>query len=125
MKRLFTFFATLILCATAISFQSCNDGKYTVWTETDTYAQFQTTFNATLEDGHYVKTEISNALWEQVAPSLTNEGKHRWSESEIRKWMIGCGFGDHESTKESSWLVMTNHGLLAARDGNLVYLILK
>lgn len=125
MKKLFITLVALLLCVTAISFQSCSDAKYTVWTETETYSEFQTYFNTTLEDNHYIKNEISSQQWEQLAPGLTNEGKHRWSEGEIKKWLIGCGFGEYEATKESSWLVMVDHGILATREGNLVHLILK
>ena len=72
-----------------------------------------------------LKIEITSEQWAQIAPGLTNEGKHRWSEAEIKKWLVGCGFGEYESTKESSWLVMTDHGLLATREGNMVHLIVK
>lgn len=126
MKRLFTTFIAVTALCLAACFQSCEkEAKYTVWADTDTYAKFQTAFQTTLEDGHYKKINITNEQWTQIAPGLTSEGKHRWSEAEIKKWLIGCGFGEYESTKESSWLVMTNHGLLAAREGNMVHLILK
>lgn len=126
MKRILTFLVTLsILLVTAITFQSCSDDKYTVWTDSGTYSEFQTAFQTTLEDGYYKRMEITNEQWKQIVPNLTSEGKHRWSEAEIKKWLIGNGFGEYESTKESSWLVMTDHCFLATRDGNFVYLILK
>lgn len=127
MKRLFTtFFAFVALCLVACFQSSCEkEAKYTVWTENETYAEFQKNFNATLEDGYYKKIEITSEQWAKASSSLTNEGKHRWSEAEIKKWLIGCGFGEYESTKESSWLVMTDHGLLATRESNVVHLILK
>ncbi len=126
MKRLFsTLVALALLGVTAISFQSCSDEKYTVWTETETYSQFMSEIGSTIDDGYYKKMEITNEQWKQIAPNLTSEGKHRWSEAEIKKWLIGNGFGEYESTKESSWLVMTDHGFLAMREGNLVHMILK
>lgn len=127
MKRLFTTLVTfIVLCLAVCSFQSCEkETKYTVWTETDTYADFQTAFQTTLDDGCYKKLEITNKEWEQIAPNLTSEGKHYWSEAEIKKWLVGNGFSSYASTKESSWLVMTDHGFLASREGNLVHLILK
>lgn len=125
MKRLLTSLVAFILCVTAISIQSCSDGKYTVWTETMTYADFQNSAQTTLEDGYHVKVEITNEQWKQLVPGLTNEGKHRWSEAEIKKWLIGYGFGEYEATKESSWLVMTDHGFLVTRESNLVHIILK
>lgn len=90
MKRFFTFLVAFILCATAICFQSCSDSKYTVWTDTGTYAEFQTSFNATLEDGYYKKMEITNEQWKQIAPNLTNEGKTSLERSRDKKmayWM--------------------------------------
>ena len=125
MKKLFHLLSIVILLINAISFQSCSDAKYTVWTETETYSQFQSEFNTTLEDGYHKKVEITNAQWEQIGPQLTSEGRHRWSETEIKKWLIGYGFGEYEATKESSWLVMTDHGFLVTREGNFVHLILK
>lgn len=125
MRRLFTCFVTLMLCVTAMMFQSCSDDKYTVWTETEAYSLFTSQFNMTLDDGNYAKIEITSEQWQQIAPSLPDNEKHRWSEAEIKKWLIGNGFGEYESTKESSWLVMTNHAFLVAREGSFVHMILK
>ena len=122
MKKFFILLAAVLM---TVCFQSCSDDKYTVWTETETYSDFQNLFNTTLEDGYYKRLEITNAQWEQIGPNLTSEGKHRWSEEEIKKWLIGNGFGNDEARKESSWLAMVNHGFLITRDGNLVYMILK
>lgn len=119
------FFILLTAVLMTVCFQSCSDDKYTVWTETETYSDFQNHFNTTLEDGYYKRLEITNAQWEQIGPNLTSEGRHRWSEEEIKKWLIGNGFGNDEARKESSWLAMVNHGFLVTRDGNLVYMILK
>ncbi len=119
------FFILLTAVLMTVCFQSCSDDKYTVWTETETYSDFQNHFNTTLEDGYYKRMEITNTQWELISPNLTSEGKHRWSEEEIKKWLIGNGFGNDEARKESSWLVMTNHAFLVTRDGNLVYMILK
>lgn len=122
MKKFFILLTAILM---TVCFQSCNDDKYTVWTETETYSDFQNHFNTTLEDGYYKRLEITNAQWEQIGPNLTSEGRHRWSEEEIKKWLIGNGFGNDEARKESSWLAMVNHGFLVTRDGNLVYMILK
>lgn len=119
------FFILLTAVLMTVCFQSCSDDKYTVWTETETYSDFQNHFNTTLEDGYYKRLEITNTQWELISPNLTSEGRHRWSEEEIKKWLIGNGFGNDEARKESSWLVMTNHAFLVTRDGNLVYMILK
>lgn len=119
------FFILLTAVLMTVCFQSCSDDKYTVWTETETYSDFQNHFNTTLEDGYYKRLEITNAQWEQIGHNLTSEGKHRWSEEGIKKWLIGNGFGNDEARKESSWLAMVNHGFIVMRDHNLVYMILK
>lgn len=127
MKRVFTTLVTLLVICLAACFQSCEkEAKYTVWTEVELYSQFESETGITIKEGCYIKMEITNEQWEQqMVPLLTNEGKHYWSEAEIKKWLVGCGFGEHESTKESSWLVMADHGILAAREGNRVNMIVK
>lgn len=123
MKKLLALFMMAVM---AFGFQSCEGGgKYTVWTDTTTYSNFQSSFQTTLSDGYYVRIEISSDQWNEISKSLTSEGRHRWNEAEIKKWLIGNGFGEYEATKESSWLVMINHGFIVTRDGNLVYMILK
>ena len=125
MKKLFHLLAVVVLLTTAISFQSCSDDKYTVWTDTGTYEEFQTAFQAELEIGYYKRLEITSDQWAEISKELTSEGRHRWSEAEIKKWLVGNGFGEYEATKESSWLAMVNHGFLVTRDQNFVYMILK
>lgn len=82
-----------------------------------TYQQFENAFGITLDDNQYVRLEFTDEMWNQIKPSLTNDGKH--------DWLIGRGFGDSEANKESSWLATIEHGFLASRTGNTVYLILK
>lgn len=125
MKKLFSLLAIAVLTLTAISFQSCKDDKYTVWTETVTYSEYYQAFGTSLDDGYYKRFELTDDQWNTVSKNLTSEGKHRWSESEIKKWLIGNGFGDSEATKESSWLTTVDHGLIVTRDGYFVSMILK
>lgn len=126
MKRLFTKLLSLaILCIMVISFQSCGEEKYTVWTETSSYAEFQQTFQTTLNDGYYIRYELSNDFWKDICKDLPSDGKHSWTEETIKKWLISNGFGESEARKESSWLVLVNHGFIVVRDRNLVYMILK
>ena len=122
MKKILVIIAVFV---TAFLCSSCSEEKYTVWTDTGTYAQFEQSFQTSLEDGFYKKVEITNEQWEQIAPNLTSDEEHRWTESEIKKWLIGYGFDETKATKESSWLVMTKHGFLVTREGNFVHLILK
>ena len=124
MKKLFHILTVVVLLITAILFQSCSDEKYTVWTDTGSYTDFYNGTQVSISDGYYIRAELTENDWKNWIKNVTT-GKHRWSEAEIKKWLIGNGFGETEATKESSWLVMTNHGFIVMRDGNLVYLILK
>jgi hypothetical protein len=76
-------------------------------------------------DGYYFRYEFIPSEWDLLKDSLTNEGKYKWTESEIYKWFIGRGFGNSEATQETSWLMTISHGFLASRSGSLVYMILK
>jgi len=125
MKKLLSLIAVAVLMLTAFSFQSCQNEKYTVWTETARYVDFVDAFDMTLDDGYYRRIEISNNQWDRIAENLTSEGKHKWSESEIKNWLVGNGFGESEAEKESSWLVSVDHGFIVTRDGYSVYMILK
>lgn len=111
-----------------IMFISCNiepdEPTYTVWTDTVTYSQYYNVLGS-LSDGYYVHYELTNALWTQLAPSLTDDGKHNWTESDINKWFIGRGFGNSEANRETAWLMTIDHGLIASRSGSMVYMLLK
>lgn len=129
MKRLFSLVSIVVLCIVATSFQSCkedgNGGKYTIWTDVMAYTDFENSFKTTLTDGYYKRVEISDEDWKKIGPNLTSEGRHSWDEATIKKWFISNGFGEYEATKESSWFVVINHGFIASRVDNLVYLIVK
>lgn len=73
----------------------------------------------------YLRLEFNSSEWSQISSTLTNEGKHSWIKSQIKDWLLGRGFGDSESTKESAWLTTINHGFIASRTGSTVYYILK
>lgn len=125
-KSAFVILFFLILLA----FNSCQNNSnsedtYTVWTDLGTYSEFQSNFGTTLNDGMYVRIELTSSQWNQVSPTLTNEGRHTWTKSQIKDWLLGRGFGNSESTKESAWMTTIDHGLIASRTGNTVYLILK
>jgi hypothetical protein len=106
--------------------QEPSDPTYTVWTETLSYTDFQSYFTGvTLDDGYYKTYEFTPSGWNEMKQSLTNEGKHNWTESEIKKWFIGRGFGDYEANKETAWLLTISHGFIVSRSGQLVYMILK
>ena len=125
MKKLFHLLTIVILLITAISFQSCSDEKYTVWTETDYYSDWIKAGGEAISEGNYVKVEIASANWPEMSKSLTNEGKHRWDEATIKKWLIGNGFGEYEATKEAAWLSLVNHGIIVHHENNMIHMILK
>jgi len=98
---------------------------YTVWTDTATYSEFQTAFGRTLSDGYYIHFEFTSSQWNTLSPSLTNEGKHEWTESQLYDWFIGRGFGSSEANQERAWLLTIDHGFIASRTGSIVYMLLK
>ena len=111
-------------------FSSClnnvnREDTYTVWTDFSSYSEFESTFGTTLNDGMYVRLEFTSSQWSQMSSSLTSEGRHSWTKSQIKDWLLGRGFGDSESTKESAWLTTIDHGFIASRTSNTVYYILK
>lgn len=123
--KFFTFIAFLVLCVTAMTFQSCTAEKYTVWTDNISVYEFENAFGLTIEDGMYVKTPISLSDWEKLSQYLEKDGRHSWDEATIKKWLISIGFGEAESTKEAAWFALNDHGLLASRSGGSIYFLLK
>lgn len=130
-NRKLSFIMVLALLFTSLSLIGCqnntddDEDTYTVWTDVGTYSEFQSTFNTTLDDGMYVRLEFSASQWSQISGSLTSEGKHSWTKSQIKDWLVGRGFGDSESTKESAWMTTIDHGFIASRTSSTVYYILK
>jgi len=98
---------------------------YTVWTDLMSYTEFSTAFGTTLNDGYYLYVEFTSSEWNSISPSLTNEGKHNWTESEIKNWFIGRGFDNSLATQRTAWLMTIGHGFIASRSGSTVYLLLK
>ena len=106
--------------------QEPSDPTYTVWTDSTSYSEFSSAFGGlTLNDGMYIRYEFTSSEWNTIKPSFTNEGKHNWTESEIKKWFIGRGFGNSEADRETSWFMTISHGFIASRTGSLVYMFLK
>jgi hypothetical protein len=101
-----------------------DEPTYTIWTDTVSNSEYSSVFGS-LSDGKYIRYEFTTSEWNSIKQSLTNEGKYNWTESEIKKWFIGRGFGNSEANKETSWLMTINHGFIASRDGSLVDMILK
>ena len=125
MKKLFYFLAIVILSITAISFESCSDEKYTVWTETDYYSDWVNAGGTAITEGNYIKVEIASANWPEMSKSLTNVAKHRWDEATIKKWLFGNGFGEQEATREAAWLSLVTHGMILHHDNNMLHIIVK
>jgi len=104
--------------------QEPSEPTYTVWTDTISYSEYYSLFGS-LNDGYYIRYELTSSEWNLIKPSLTNEGKYNWAESEIKKWFIGRGFGNSEANQETAWFMTISHGFIASRSGSLVYMILK
>jgi hypothetical protein len=75
---------------------------YTIWTDVISYSDFYSAFQATLNDGYYARIELQDAQWNQISPSLTNEGKHDWTEDQLYNYFIGRGFGLTEANQHCS-----------------------
>jgi hypothetical protein len=99
-----------------------DDPTYTVWTDSMSYAEFSSSVMS-LDDGQYGYGEIAEANFKNMP--LSNEYKHSWTESQIYNWFIGRGFDSSIANKEKSWLLTVNHGMIASRSGDIVYIILK
>jgi hypothetical protein len=107
-----------------IMFAGCemepDDPTYTVWTDSAPASEFPG-----LNDGYYIRYEFTTSEWNSIKSSLTNEGKYNWTESEIKKWFIGRGFGNSEANQETSWLITINHGMIVSRSGAIAYILVK
>ncbi len=123
--KLSSLIVLVILAITAITFQSCSSETYTIWTETDSYSEFISSFERTLDDGYYLKLELSSSQWEDFSKSLTNVDRHKWGESSIKNWLSNHGFDDSKAQKEASWFTTINHGFLVVRQGSQVHFIVK
>jgi len=101
-------------------------GTITVWTDTSSYSEYSARFpTLTLDTGTYGRLEITDSEWDSIKQFLTNEDKYNWTEDQIYNWFIGAGFSDTLAHQEKEWLMSINHGFIAIRDDNIVYLILK
>lgn len=102
MKELFLIGLTLII----LSFGGCkepleSEPTYPVWTDTITYTEFQSDFSfletqagSPLEPGRLLYAEITSLGWSQAITSLTNEGRHEWTEKDLYNWFIGRGLNE-------------------------------
>lgn len=101
-----------------------NEETYTVWTDISTASEFQQTFHT----AKYITVEFSNSQFSQIMQVVGNEAaefKHNWTEEELKKYFVGRGFDSEIASKTVAWLVTVNHGLVASRNGNIVYYILR
>lgn len=125
MKRAFWIGLVILVLGIVGCEQSTNsEPTYTVWTDSSSYTSYYDAFG-TLNDGYYVHMELSNTQFNQMSPSLTDEYKHIWTESQIYNWFIGRGFGNTEANQEKAWLMTINHGFIASRSGSIVYMLIK
>lgn len=128
-KKILRMFVIALAFLLEVGFVGCNHGitsqTYVVWTDVTSYTEFYNVFQTTLNDGYYIRVELSDAQWDQIAAALTNEGKNNWTEDQIYNYFIGRGFGQMEANQQKAWLMTIEHGFIASRTGTTVYLLLK
>lgn len=101
--------------------------RYTVWTDVGTYTDFQSSFKTELNDGMFLYAEFTNEEFSQISSALVGQDdyKHSWTKSQLKDWLVGRGFDDENANEWSAWLISVNHGMIASRRGQFVYLIIK
>jgi hypothetical protein len=115
-------FGTMLISCPTESDEPTSKPTYTVWTDSLSYSEFQSTFG-TLNDGYYSKFELTNSEFNSL--SLPNEYKHNWTEDEIYNWFIGRDFISSEASQLKAWVITTNHCFIASRSGGTVYILIK
>jgi hypothetical protein len=117
----------VLLFLFGLMFLSCtndNETSYLIWTDSMSYSEYSSSYGS-LNDGYYVRKEYTVSEFNQIKPTLTNDNRKKWTEEQILNWFIGRGFGNDEANKEKAWLVTIDHGFVASRTGNVVYLLWK
>ena len=118
---------TIVLFCMIMAACSNDDSEdtYTVWTDSGTYENFQSTYKTTLNDGYYTRLQLTTSEWEQLVASAGTGKKQIWTKSTIKDWFLGRDFDDETATKSVAWLFTVEHGAIASRTGTIVYYILK
>lgn len=120
-------FISILFC-----FSSCNNAepvkKYSVWLVVESIEQFEAGWGERIEHNHWIKKEITD--WEQANSFLTEnastDGRHNLSLGEIQSWLLSKGFSDVKSVNAAGWLTQdVDHGLIAFRNGDSVYYVIK
>jgi len=132
-KRIQLGSAVLIMAVFAVMFTSCLEEQpatYDVWTEVISYYSFQDKYYGvlatgypTLSTGYYNTWTINN--WSTWVYNLPNSGKKTWTEDDIRNYLLQRNFSYTKASEETAWLITVNHGLIATRTGDYVYLLHK
>jgi predicted RNase H-like HicB family nuclease len=78
-----------------------------------------------MSDGYYSHVEITNAEFNQMRPSLTDDIKHVWTESQLHVWFVSQGFSNTQANQEVAWLLTVSHGFIVCRTGSIVYMLIK
>ena len=119
----------LIALVFSIFFIGCDmepDTKtYTVYINIFTFSSSHSTFGS-LQDGYFLREQLSQIdfNWEK-SNNFKNSSPNIWTEDQIYSFLIGWGFSNNQARNESSWLASVNHGLIASRVGEYLYIILK
>jgi hypothetical protein len=103
-----------------------SEPTYTLWTNSTTYSDFSVTVTPNLDNGYFIRQEISTADFNQSFRSHLNDNyKHEWTESQIYDYLIGRGFDNAQANAQKAWLITVNHGFIASRTGEIVDMLLK
>lgn len=120
MKKLILF-GILVLC-----FVSCDpvSKAYAVYIVTGYYSDLE--LDAELSDGSYIKIEVSDEEFKQLRKIRgINSILKVWSGFVIQDWLVGNGFDYSESLTVLDWLSTRKHGMIVARDGIYVHMLVK
>lgn len=123
MKKLYILLLTIASFFTVISCQFNSEPKYTVWTDTDYYSEYQDTFQ--LYNHEYQWVELSSSEWHSLLAYLPSEAQHQWTKNQMKNWLIEQGFSKDTADKESLWLVDIDHGIIIYRNDPNFSIIIK
>ena len=101
------------------------DKTYRIWVNYFNYSAKDADFG-NLDDGNFMGLKISNNEyeWEKIN-NYKNVTSYDFTEEQLFSYFKGKGFGDNEAKEAIDWLTSVNHALLGARQGSLLYIILK
>jgi len=98
---------------------------YTVWTGVFILSSSDSLFGM-LGDGYYFHQELTKTEFDlEKSTNFQNNPEYVWTEDQIFSYLIGFGFSSTLAKTESAWLISIDHGLIGARTGSTLYMILN